>query len=122
MLTERTLSHRSALSGGGRRQVTALAYDLVGSTRLAMTLDPEDMRELQSSFHRTCTQAVTRWGGNVDSYAGDGAMALFGYPIGYEDNAERAVRAALEILGGCQDLNARLREQGHEIAVRIGVA
>lgn len=106
----------------GRRQVTALSYDLVGSTRLAMALDPEDMRDLQRSFHDTCTHAVTRWGGHVDSYAGDGAMALFGYPTAHEDNAERAVRASLEILAECSKLNARLHKEGTEIAVRVGVA
>ena len=108
----------------GRRQVTALCYDLVGSTRLAGMLDPEDLHDLQRSFHETCTDAVTRHGGQVDSYAGDGAMAFFGFPVAHEDSAQRAVQAALEIVAACAQLNAdsHLRERGTEIAVRVGVA
>jgi predicted ATPase/class 3 adenylate cyclase len=117
-----TAGGRSRFAVGSRRQLTALCYDLVGSTRLALTFDPEDMRDLQRAFHETCTHAVRQFGGHIDSYAGDGAMALFGYPTAREDDAERAVRAGLEILSGCKRLNGGPWPAGTEIAVRVGVA
>jgi predicted ATPase/class 3 adenylate cyclase len=105
-----------------RRQVTALCYDLVGSTKLSDTLDPEDMQELQQSFHDVCTRSVNRYGGYIESYTGDGAMAFFGYPRGQEDSAARAVHAGLEIVNECRKLSAVLAPRGITTAVRVGIA
>lgn len=105
-----------------RRQVTALAYDLVGSTRLAERLDPEDMHELLQGFHRMCTAAVEEFGGKVNRYIGDGGMAYFGYPTTYENAAERAIQAGLAIIERC----AHLSPAGHggriALSVRVGIA
>ena len=110
-----------AISGtADRRQVTALAYDLVGSTRLAESLDPEDMHELLQSFHPMCTAAIEEIGGKVNRYIGDGGMAYFGYPTAYENAAERAIQAGLAITERC----AHLGPSGGRIAlsVRVGIA
>jgi predicted ATPase/class 3 adenylate cyclase len=110
-----------------RRQVTALAYDLVGSTRLAERLDPEDMHELLRGFHRMCTAAIEEFGGKVNRYIGDGGMAYFGYPITYENAAERAIQAGLAITERCARLGTPgNNELGHgekiSLSVRVGIA
>ena len=105
-----------------RRQVTALSYDLVGSTRLAANLDPEDVRALQRQFHEACSNAIAHYEGHVNRYSGDGAMAYFGYPRAHEDDPERAVRAGLAILRNCHLLDAKKVLPGAEIAVRVGIA
>ncbi len=110
------------LQAAERRQLTALCYDQVGSTKLAALLDPEDARELQRAFHEVCTRVVTRHGGHVDKYTGDGAMVFFGFPRAHEDDPERAVRAGLEIVVECQNLNAQTMGRNVEIAVRVGIA
>lgn len=105
-----------------RRQVTALSYDLVESTRLAAQLDPEDLRSLQRLFHETCSNAVAHYDGYIGHYTGDGAMAYFGYPRAHEDDPERAVRAGLAILADCLALNETKSFRGIQIAVRVGIA
>lgn len=105
-----------------RRQVTALFYDIVGSTKLSVRLDPEDMAELQRSFHLVCRTAITRFEGRLERYMGDGGIALFGFPNAHEDDAERAVRAGLAILAGCEALNQQAPVEGVELAVRVGIA
>ena len=120
-------SHADAIKTNGlhlpdRRQVTALAYDLVGSTQLTLQLDPEDMGSVRRSFHDVCTKAVKRYEGYINGYAGDGAMAFFGYPSAHEDDAERAVKAGLEIVAACSELNNELSPVDFEIAVRVGIA
>src|SRR5262245_30132477 len=89
-----------------RRLVSVLFCDLVGSTALARHLDPEDMRALLRSYQDRVAGAVTRYGGHVGQYLGDGVMAFFGWPTAYEDQAERAVRAGLEALAAVQALEA----------------
>jgi len=106
----------------GRRQVTALSYDLVGSTRLSSLLDPEDFAELQHAFHVVCLRAVHQFGGHVDDIKGDGGLVYFGFPQAHEDDAERAVRAGLEILSGCGPLNEEAVAKGGAVAVRVGIA
>src|SRR6266404_1850661 len=105
-----------------RRQVTALSYDLVESTRLAAQLDPEDLRSLQRLFHETCSNAIAHYEGYISHYTGDGAMAFFGYPQAHEDDPERAVRAGLAILAQCHKLNEKERFPGIPIALRVGIA
>src|SRR6202167_3071843 len=77
-----------------RRQRTVMFCDLVGSTALSARLDPEDMREVISIYHRCCANCVEREGGFVAKYMGDGVLAYFGYPQAHEHDAERAVQGA----------------------------
>jgi class 3 adenylate cyclase len=81
-----------------RRQVTVMFSDLVGSTALSARMDPEDLREVISSYQKCVAQTVQRFGGFVAKYMGDGVLVYFGYPQAHEDDAERAVRAGLELI------------------------
>jgi class 3 adenylate cyclase/tetratricopeptide (TPR) repeat protein len=81
-----------------RRFVTVLFCDMMGSTRLARQLDPEDMRQLLRDYQDRVAGAVARYGGHLAQYLGDGVMAFFGWPTAFEDQAERAVRAGLEAI------------------------
>jgi hypothetical protein len=81
-----------------RRQVTVMFCDMVGSTGLSTRLDPEDVREVMRAYRDICNAAVARFEGFVVRYFGDGVLACFGWPTAHEDNAERAVRAAQEIV------------------------
>ena len=101
-----------------RRQLTVLFCDLVGSTQLASNLDPEDMGDLMRAYHGACKQVVGRWDGHVAKFMGDGVLAYFGYPHAHEDDAERAVRAALDLVEGV----ARLSAAERPLAARIGIA
>jgi predicted ATPase/class 3 adenylate cyclase len=122
MTAEMTSTNNPQARSAERRQVTALSYDLVGSTRLAALLDPEDMQALQRSFHELCTNAISRFDGYVGRYSGDGAMAYFGYPRAHEDDPERAIRAGLAIVAGCQAFGAKHAGAEAKIAVRVGIA
>ena len=96
-----------------------LFCDLVGSTALAARLDPEDMRDLIRDYQTTCAATIARHDGFVAKYMGDGVLAYFGYPRAHEDDAERAVRAALDITGGIGSLKT---PAGAALQVRIGIA
>ena len=72
--------------------------DLVGSTALASRLDPEDLREVIGAYQRCVAETIGRFEGFVAKYMGDGVLAYFGYPQAHEDDAERAVRAALALV------------------------
>ena len=78
-----------------RRQLTVMFCDLVGSTQLAARLDPEDLREVITAYHRAVTEIVVGFEGFVAKYMGDGVMVYFGYPRAHENDAEHAVRAGL---------------------------
>src|SRR4249919_3554488 len=80
-----------------RRQVTVMFSDLVGSTALSARMDPEDLREVISAYQRCVAETVQRFGGFVAKYMGDGVLVYFGYPKAHEDDAERAVRAGLQL-------------------------
>jgi class 3 adenylate cyclase len=71
--------------------------DLVGSTAMSARLDPEDLRGIISAYHQCCSEWIERNGGFVAKYIGDGVLAYFGYPQAHEHDAERAVRAALNL-------------------------
>ncbi|MET0345884.1 MAG: AAA family ATPase [Casimicrobiaceae bacterium] len=101
-----------------RRQLTVLFCDLVGSTLLSSRLDPEELREVIGAYHRCVADTVERFGGFVARYMGDGALVYFGYPQGYEDNAERAVHAALALVANI----VALRVLAERLHVRIGIA
>jgi class 3 adenylate cyclase len=87
-----------------RRQLTVFFADLVGSTALAESLDPEDLRELYSRYQALCAEAIQRYEGFIAQYLGDGILAYFGYPAAHEDDAARAVRAALEVLARASEI------------------
>src|SRR5207237_1458371 len=78
-----------------RRLVTVLFADLSGSTTLGEALDPEDLRRILTAFFSALSREIQRFGGTVDKYIGDAVMAVFGAPIAHEDDAERAISAAL---------------------------
>src|SRR4051794_4308230 len=71
---------------------------LVGSTALSEKLDPEDLRSLLHAYRNLCSEVIARYDGFVASYVGDGILTYFGWPTAHEDDAERAVRAALDIV------------------------
>ena len=90
---------------GERRHLTVLFCDLVGSTEIAAQLDPEEWREVVARYHRAAAEAITRYGGQVAKYLGDGVMAYFGWPEAHENDAERAARAGLAIIEATSKLN-----------------
>jgi class 3 adenylate cyclase len=102
-----------------RRQLTVLFRDLVGSTALAARLDPKDMGAVMRAYHGACTETVERWGGHVAKYMGDGVLAYFGWPQAHEDEAERAVRAGLDLAERVSKLDAA---SGTTLMARIGIA
>jgi class 3 adenylate cyclase/predicted ATPase len=87
-----------------RRQVTVMFSDLVGSTALSTRMDPEDLREVISSYQKCVAETVRRFDGFVAKYMGDGVLVYFGYPHAHEDDAERAVRAGLEMVASVSAL------------------
>ena len=106
-----------------RRQLTVMFCDLVGSTALSTGMDPEDLREVIASYQSRCSAAIRRYDGFVAKYMGDGILVYFGYPRAHEDEAERSVRAGLDIVDAMAELNAAIRRPpGVELTVRIGIA
>ena len=102
-----------------RRQLTVMFCDLVGSTALSARLDPEDLRAVINAYHRCVAEAVRRYDGFVAKYMGDGVLVYFGYPRAHEDDAERAVRAGLDIAAAVGRLDTPAIGK---LQVRIGVA
>ena len=100
-----------------RRQVTVMFSDLVGSTALSARMDPEDLREIISAYHKSVAETVRRFGGFVAKYMGDGVLVYFGYPQAHEDDAERAVRAGLELIGAVSSIKSNAPLQ-----TRVGIA
>ena len=100
-----------------RRQVTVMFSDLVGSTALSARMDPEDLREVISGYQKCVAETVGRFGGFVAKYMGDGVLIYFGYPQAHEDDAERAVRAGLELAAAVKVLKTHAALQ-----TRVGVA
>jgi class 3 adenylate cyclase/tetratricopeptide (TPR) repeat protein len=105
--------------GAERRQLTLMFCDLVGSTALSGRLDPEDLREVIAAYHRCCAATVERAGGFVAKYMGDGVLVYFGYPQAHEDDAERAVQAALSLVEAVPKL---VTPAGGPLDVRVGIA
>ena len=100
-----------------RRQVTVMFSDLVGSTALSARMDPEDLREVISAYQKCVAETVQRFGGFVAKYMGDGVLVYFGYPQAHEDDAERAVRAGLELVAAVGGLKTHAPLQ-----TRVGIA
>jgi class 3 adenylate cyclase/tetratricopeptide (TPR) repeat protein len=105
-----------------RRYLTIVFSDLVGYTQLSEWMDPEDLQDLQLRYQREALTAMEDYGGFVASYSGDGILVYFGYPTAHENDAERAVRAALELLKRVPALEVKTgNESDAPLAVRIGV-
>jgi class 3 adenylate cyclase len=100
-----------------RRQVTVMFSDLVGSTALSARMDPEDLREVIAAYQKCAAETVGRFGGFVAKYMGDGVLIYFGYPQAHEHDAERAVRAGLELVQAVGRLKS-----GAPLQTRVGIA
>ncbi len=114
----------ATLEAEERRIVTILFADMTGSTALADGLDPEEVRLLMAGYFGVMAQAIHRHGGTIEKFIGDAVMAVFGIPVAHEDDPDRAVRAALEILQALQGFNDQRRAEEPEaqpIQVRIGI-
>jgi predicted ATPase/class 3 adenylate cyclase len=101
------------------RQVTVLFCDLVGSTPLSQRLDPEELRDVIAAYQAGVADAVTRFGGSVAQYIGDGVLAYFGYPHAHEDDAERAARSGLALVEAVSEMKTASETQ---LQVRVGIA
>jgi class 3 adenylate cyclase len=101
-----------------RRQLTVMFCDLVGSTELAARLDPEDLREIITGYHRAVADEVRSFDGFVAKYMGDGILVYFGYPQAHENDAEHAVRAGLGIVAAV----SRLDIKSVKLQARVGIA
>src|SRR5215469_6523879 len=110
---------RSPKDAAERRHLTVMICDLVGSTALSARLDPEDMRAVIDAYHAACARIVRAYDGFIEDFRGDGILAYFGYPRVHEDDAERTVRAGLDIIAAIARLETPAAEP---LAVRIGIA
>ena len=106
-----------ASSTGERRQLTVMVCDLVGSTALSEKLDPEELRSLLHDYRTQCGEAIARYDGFVARYVGDGILTYFGWPKAHEEDAERSLRAALEIVQAVKSASS-----AESLSVRIGIA
>lgn len=119
---EKTRATPAAVNEVQRRQVTVLFADLVDSTRLSRILDAEDLRDLIRAYHAVARDAIERFGGYVAQYLGDGVLAYFGFPRSHEDDAERSVRAALDLIAGLSDVQLRVGARlGVTVEARVGI-
>jgi len=100
-----------------RRQITVMFCDLVGSTALSESLDPEDLREVMAAYQKSAGTVIESYQGHVAQYLGDGLMTYFGWPGAHEDDAQRAVRAGLEIVEAVRGIKAQV-----PISVRVGIS
>ena len=114
LVTGQTVSDSST---GERRQLTVMFCDLVGSTALSEKLDPEELRSLLHNYRTVCGDVIARYEGFVARYVGDGILTYFGWPKAHEEDAERALRAALEIVQA-----VKLGSTMEALSVRIGIA
>ncbi|MBV8772376.1 MAG: AAA family ATPase [Deltaproteobacteria bacterium] len=110
----------SATSAAGeRRHLTVLFCDIVGSTQIATQLDPEEWRDVVAGYHRAAADSITRYGGYVAQYLGDGVMAFFGWPEAHENDAECAARAGLAILDALSQLDRK--PLNANLSARVGI-
>jgi class 3 adenylate cyclase/tetratricopeptide (TPR) repeat protein len=110
---------RSVDSGAERRHLTVLFCDIAGSTKLSVRLDPEELAEVLREFQSRCSDAIRQYDGYVARFMGDGILAYFGFPQAHEDDAERAVNAALKIVAW---VSTSRSSRVQRIKVRIGIA
>ena len=109
------------LDEGERREIAILFMDIVGFTKLAEKMDPEELKVVVSSTLKVLTGVIKKFGGTVEKYIGDAICALYGRSETHEDDSERAVSAALSIIEKLEDINAILSPKGISLHVRIGV-
>jgi len=100
-----------------RRQITVFFADIADSTSLAERLDPEDLRDLYARYHSVCADVLRRYDGHLAQYLGDGVLVYFGYPAAHEDDAARAIRAAIDLL----DAAGTIGSQSSRPRIRIGI-
>lgn len=115
-LTRAEVRKESPPSSAERRQLTVMFCDLVGSTALSASMDPEDLREIIAAYQKCAAETVRRFDGFVAKYLGDGILVYFGYPQAHEDDAERAVRAGLELIAAVGALKSQV-----PLKTRIGI-
>ncbi|MBY8976464.1 AAA family ATPase [Rhodobacteraceae bacterium NNCM2] len=111
-------AQRAPMSSAEKRQVTILFCDLVGSTRISQSLDPERMFELLGLYQRNAAEVISRYGGHVAQFLGDGVFVYFGYPVAHEDDSQRAILAAFDLIETTAALETGLDKP---LAVRIGL-
>lgn len=124
-LALRTLAERHAdhdYPDRGRRHETVVFADLVGSTEMANRFDPELVRRVTLEYERICSPVLSALGGHVHRFVGDGILASFGYPTSHEDDAQRAVQAALDLVEAVSRTSTAHRHLGIQLQVRVGVA
>src|SRR5712692_1976132 len=110
-----------AASAGERRQLTVMFCDLVGSTALSTQLDPEELREVVQAYQEMCAGIIHCYEGYIAQYLGDGLLVYFGYPVAHEDDARRAVRAGLEIVGALREAPLQSARLQQPLQVRVGI-
>jgi predicted ATPase/class 3 adenylate cyclase len=113
------LGDRAFVAAAERRHLTVMICDLVGSTALSSRLDPEDMGAVIDAFQAACARIILSFEGFLADFRGDGILAYFGYPRAHEDDAERTVRAGLDIVAAVTRLKT---PSGEPLSVRIGIA
>src|SRR5215475_743317 len=114
-----TVASTASHSGAERRHLTVLFCDLVGSTSIAAEIDPEELSGVIHRFDDTCAGVIEQFCGSVGRFMGDGLLVYFGYPQAHEDDAERAVRAGLDIVAKVGQLRL---PSGEPLQVRVGIA
>jgi DNA-binding response OmpR family regulator/class 3 adenylate cyclase/predicted ATPase len=121
VIPERDQSPRinSPHSGSERRQVTVLSCEFVGSTASTLDVDPEDFARFVHSFQEACAAVIANMGGSIASFTGHEVLALFGYPKAYEDDAERAVHAGLDLMAKVGEF---VWPSGEPMQIRTGIA
>src|SRR5512139_210539 len=113
------LTDHPPLAAAERRHLTVMICDLVGSTDLSSRLDPEDMGAVIDAFQAACARITLAFDGFLADFRGDGILAYFGYPRAHEDDAERTVRAGLDIVAAVTRLKT---PAGEPLSVRVGIA
>ena len=116
-------TRRSVLAPSEERKVATILFaDVMGSTELGERLDPERLRALLRTYFAAMSDVISLWGGTLEKYIGDAIFAVFGVPAAHEDDPERAIRAALEMLERLAELNRTFEERhGITLAIRIGI-
>lgn len=114
-------TQNSPLTAAERRQLTVMFCDLVDSTPLSEKLDPEELRDVIHAYQDTCSTVISRFGGEIAQYLGDGVLVYFGYPLAHEDSAQRAVNAGLAIVAAIQALALPRLQLPQPLQVRIGI-
>ena len=119
---DRGLARAPILGDEQRRPVTVLFADIVGFTSLSERLDPEEVRDVTAACFGRLVEEIVRRGGTIDKFIGDAVMALFGTPLAHDDDAGRAVDAALAMQAALGEINGELeRDHGLRLELRIGV-